>query len=80
MLQLSELKQTRVYQEGLEQGLEQGARRQLVRILQHRFGEVTTVAQQLEDLDLEQLENLVDVALEVGSLAEFCDRIPKKSS
>lgn len=60
---------------GLEQGLEQGTRRQLVRILQHRFGEAA-VTIDLGDLSVEQLELLVEVALEASSLAEFCDRIP----
>ncbi|WP_413199224.1 DUF4351 domain-containing protein [Nostoc piscinale] len=57
---------------GLEQGLEQGARRQLIRVLQRRFGEVPpSVVASLESASVEQLENLMDAAITVSSLAEF---------
>ena len=68
-------------EEGLEQGLEQGARRLLGRMLLRRFDEVPAeVARRLEGLSVEQIEDLVDVALAVDSLVAFCDRIPPKPS
>jgi predicted transposase YdaD len=57
---------------GLQQGLQEGARRQLMRALQLRFGEVTPAVQaQLESKNLEQLETLMDAAIAVSSLDEF---------
>jgi len=59
------------------QGL--AAQRPLVRILQHRFGEAAAkAAPLLEGLNLQQLEDLVDVALEAESLEAFCSCIPPK--
>jgi Uma2 family endonuclease len=55
-----------------QQGLQQGALRQLLRILSTRFGEVPSeVEQGLQALDLNQLEDLVEVALAVETLGQF---------
>jgi Uma2 family endonuclease len=55
-----------------QQGLQQGALRQLLRILSTRFGEVPPeVEQGLQALDLNQLEDLVEVALAVETLGQF---------
>ena len=44
--------------------VEQGARRPVLRLLQRRFGPVpTAVRDDLSALDVDQIENLVDVAL-----------------
>lgn len=59
-------------QQGLEQGLQQGARRQLLRLLTTRFGSVPEdVDICLQSVALNQLENLVEVALSVETVAEF---------
>jgi Uma2 family endonuclease len=59
-----------------QQGLQQGALRQLLRILTTRFGEVPPeVEQGLQTLDLNQLEDLVEVALAVETLAQFTSQL-----
>lgn len=58
--------------EGEQRGLQQGARRQLMRVLQLRFGEVPQALQaRLEGESLEQLESLMDAAIAVSSIDEF---------
>jgi len=64
-------------QQGLQQGLKQGMQRQLLRALGHRFGPVPgEVALRLQALEVEQLEALMDIALEVTSLDEFLSHLP----
>jgi len=64
-------------QQGLQQGLLEGTRRQLLRMLEHRFGPVPAeVSLRLQDLGVEQLEALVDVALDAQSLDEFVEHLP----
>ena len=59
-----------------QQGLRQGALRQLLRLLATRFGTVSPdVEQSLRSLDVNQLEELVDVALAVDSLEQFVNRL-----
>lgn len=61
-----------IEQRGREQGLQQGAKRQLMRVLQLRFGEIPQQVQtKLEGESLEQLESLMDAAIAVASLDEF---------
>lgn len=63
-------------QQGIEQGLQQGALRQLLRLLTTRFGDVPTeIEPRLQTLDLNQLEDLVEVALTVGSLEQFVNQL-----
>lgn len=50
--------------EGEERGLQQGVRRQLIRVLRRRFGEIPReVELRLEGESVEQLESLMDSAL-----------------
>ncbi|MBC6422364.1 MAG: DUF4351 domain-containing protein [Hormoscilla sp. SP5CHS1] len=64
-------------EKGLDRGLHQGALRQLLRVLQHRFNLVSeSVQTRLTSCTVEQLEELVDVALTVEQLDRFVDRIP----
>ncbi len=67
-------------QEGLQQGLQQGALRQLLRVLEHRFHLEPTVPSsvqaRLETLTVEQLEEMLDVALAAKTLDEFVERLP----
>lgn len=59
-----------------QQGLQQGALRQLLRLLATRFGTVPPeVEQDLQALNVNQLEELVDVALAVDSLEQFVNRL-----
>ncbi|NMG21587.1 DUF4351 domain-containing protein, partial [Brasilonema bromeliae] len=49
---------------GLQQGLQQGVGRQLIRVLQRRFGEIPQeVKARLKGESVEQLESLMDSAL-----------------
>ncbi len=64
-------------EKGLDLGIHQGALRQLLRVLQHRFGLVSeSVQTRLTSCTVEQLEELVDVALTVEQLDRFVARIP----
>jgi Uma2 family endonuclease len=59
-----------------QQGLRQGAIRQLLRLLTTRFGTVPPdVEQGLQSLNLNQLEDLVEVALSVNSLEQFINHL-----
>lgn len=63
-------------QQGLEQGLQQGTLRQLLRILTARFGSVSPEIQtQLATLAVNQLEELVDLAITAETLEEFVNRL-----
>ncbi|HEY9668210.1 MAG TPA: DUF4351 domain-containing protein, partial [Coleofasciculaceae cyanobacterium] len=70
---------------GIEKGIEpdtlqiqrQGALRMLMRLLQRRFESVPeTVQTRLSECNLEQLEELLDVALTVNSLNDFVSQLP----
>jgi flagellar biosynthesis/type III secretory pathway protein FliH len=59
-------------QRGIQQGIQRGAQRQLLRTVEHRFGPVSEDLQvALSVLSIEQLEQLVDVALAVPVMDEF---------
>ena len=61
-----------ILREGVEQGRQQEAQRQLVRVLQRRFEIISDDLQiGLATLNVEQLESLIDVALTVDSFEEF---------
>lgn len=63
-----------------QQGLQQGTLRQLLRILSTRFEQVPLdVEQRLQVLEVNQLEDLVDVALTAQTLAEFVSNVPEGS-
>lgn len=92
MLNLSDLKQTRVYQEalaeGLEQGLEQGLERGrqqegvtlITRLLERKFGELPSgLRSPLAHLTLTQLELLADALLDFSSLDEVTDWLNRES-
>ncbi|MEB3280835.1 MAG: DUF4351 domain-containing protein [Lyngbya sp.] len=69
MLELAtDSKQTRVYQEGLEDG----ERSLILRQLTRKFGQLSPqVRSQIESLSLEQLEALSDVLLDFSSLPDL---------
>ena len=67
--------------QGLEQGLEQARREDLLRVLEHRFGDLPAeVEKALQTLRLEQLERLFDLALDATTLGEFRAHLPPASA
>ncbi|MEH2462646.1 Rpn family recombination-promoting nuclease/putative transposase [Nostoc sp.] len=67
-----ELRESPWYHEIEQRGIEEGARRQLIRVLQQRFGEIPhEVEVRLEGESAEKLENLMDSAIAVSSIEEF---------
>lgn len=65
-------------EEGREAGREEGATRLLLRLLEHRFGNLPeTVTQRVQQLSLEQAEALVDHALGAESLTAFTANLPE---
>lgn len=63
--------------EGREEGREEGAARLLLRLLQHRFGEVSEdVRLRLFALTISQAEAMVNHALTAGALADFITYLP----
>ncbi|MCG8364966.1 MAG: DUF4351 domain-containing protein, partial [Pseudanabaenales cyanobacterium] len=68
MLGLSDLKQTRVYQEALEEE----ARSLVLRILTRKLGEIPQDLQgRIEELSLSQLENLSEALLDFGQMDDL---------
>ncbi|MEH1816668.1 MAG: Rpn family recombination-promoting nuclease/putative transposase [Nostoc sp.] len=66
------LRESPWYQEIEQRGIQQGARRQLIRVLEQRFGEIPhEVEVRLESESVEKLESLMDSAIAVSSLDEF---------
>ncbi len=60
-----------------QQGLQQGAWRQLLRLLTIRFGSIPEdVETRLQSLDLNQLEELLEVALTAEAIAQFENHLP----
>lgn len=63
-------------EKGIQQGIQQGALRMLLHQLQRRFESVPEELQtRLSEYSVEQLEQLLDVALTVDSLDEFLERL-----
>ncbi|MEQ8998505.1 MAG: Uma2 family endonuclease [Coleofasciculus sp. B1-GNL1-01] len=63
-----------------QQGLHQGTLRQLLRILATRFEQVPPdIEPRLQVLEVDQLEDLVTVALTAQTLAEFVSNVPEGS-
>ncbi len=64
-------------EKGMQQGMQQGALRQLLRLLRVRFHMAPPSIQiKLQQLDADQLEQMVDVALAAKSLDEFMLQVP----
>jgi predicted transposase/invertase (TIGR01784 family) len=72
MFGLSELKQTKVYQEALQEGKQEGEATLVLRLLSRRFGTVSSEVQsQIQSLSLPQLEALADALLDFSGPAEL---------
>ena len=64
--------------EGREEGREEGATYVLLRLLEHRFGELPeAVAAHVQRLSLAQTEALVNHVLGAESLAQFVTHLPE---
>jgi len=72
MFGLSELKQTRVYQEAKEEGVRLGEAKLLIRQLSRRFGELSPFQQErIAALSLEESEQLGEALLDFQSIDDF---------
>jgi predicted transposase YdaD len=59
-------------QQGLQQGIKQGQEEMLLRVLVHRFGDLDPeLVARIRSLGVDQLRQLVDVALDAPSLETF---------
>jgi predicted transposase YdaD len=68
MILLSDIKQTRVYQEAMEEG----ETRLLLRLLSKRFGKISDHSiQTINKLSLEQLEDLGEALLDFSSITDL---------
>lgn len=74
MFGLSELKQTKVYQEALQEGRQEGEAQLVLRQLTRRFGTVSPAMQaQIQRLSLSQLESLGDALLDFSQPSDLQD-------
>ena len=74
MLGLSELKQTRVYQEAMQEGEERGEVRLILRLLTRKFGTLPATAEaQVQALALPELETLGEALLDFAVLNDLSE-------
>ena len=74
MLGLVELQETRVYQEGVEDGKQEGEKALILKLLQRKVGSLSPqIQQQVETLSLEKLEALGEALLDFDSLDNLID-------
>ena len=74
MLGLSELKQTRVYQEALEEGRQEKGVTIVLRLLDRKLGQVAPdVLSQIQQLPTIQLEELREALLDFDSAQDLTD-------
>jgi predicted transposase YdaD len=72
MFLLSDIKQTRVYQEARQEGEQAGEVRLVLRLLSKRFGKIDDRRiQVINSLTLEQLEDLGEALLDFAELADL---------
>ena len=72
MFLLSDIKQTRVYQEAKQEGRQEGEAQLVVRLLSKRLGKISDRRiQVINRLTLEQLDNLGEALLDFGELADL---------
>ena len=74
MLGLSELKQTRVYQEALEEGRQEEGVTLVLRLLKRRLGQLAPeMRSQIQQLRVAQLEELGEALLDFSSIQDLTD-------
>ena len=72
MFLLSDIKQSRVYQEARQEGRQEGEVRLLIRQLSRRFGKLTDRHEtQIANLAITQLEKLGDALLDFENIADL---------
>ena len=72
MFLVSDIKQTRVYQEAKKEGREEGEAKLLLRLLSKRFGKLTDAQiQTINKLSLAQLEELGEALLDFGNVNDL---------
>lgn len=72
MFNLSDLKQTRVYQEALTEGRQQEGFNLVLRQLNRRVGQISPIEiEQIQALSIEQLENLGEALLDFSSVEDL---------
>jgi predicted transposase/invertase (TIGR01784 family) len=72
MFLLTDIKQTRVYQEARQEGKQEGETQLLLRLLSKRFGQMgNRRIQAINQLSLEQLEDLGEALLDFDNVAEL---------
>jgi len=72
MLGLSELKQTKVYQEALHEGEQTGEARLILRLLNRQIGDISPkLRSQIQSLSLDQLEALGEALLDFSESADL---------
>ncbi len=72
MFLLTDIKQTRVYQEGKQEGKQEGETQLLLRQLSKRFGQMGNLRiQAINQLSLEQLEDLGEALLDFNNVTEL---------
>jgi predicted transposase YdaD len=80
MLGLSELRQTRVYQEALEEGEQTGEIRLIFRQLARRVGTIPAILEtQVQALDLPGLEALGEALLDFSDVKDLIEWLRKNS-
>jgi predicted transposase YdaD len=72
MFELSDLKQTRVYQEALAEGEARGEVKLAIRQLNRRFGDIPqNLTEKIRELSIEEIENLGEALLDFQSLSDL---------
>ncbi|WP_404789323.1 DUF4351 domain-containing protein [Altericista sp. CCNU0014] len=80
MLGLSELRETKVYQEALQEGEERGEIKLVLRLLTRRIGEIAPdLTSQVEDLSIAQVEALGEALLEFTALDNLVEWLRSQS-
>jgi predicted transposase/invertase (TIGR01784 family) len=77
MLKIESLRNTRVFQEGVEQGRQAAAREILLQLLTHKFGSLSTkIVSQIQTIDsTEKLEQLPKVLFDAPDLQAFLQNL-----
>ncbi|MBE9062897.1 Rpn family recombination-promoting nuclease/putative transposase [cf. Phormidesmis sp. LEGE 11477] len=75
------VRETRLYQEGIREGIQRGEANLILRLLQKRLGEFPeAVSTQVKELSLADLEELSDSLMEFSELIELQDWLQEKSN